>query len=194
MKRQAIKAGGATRYGRRWTAMCLCLCVLAAGMPAISGCAVPSRRPTPAATVLAAMLSAVGAGWPQGGTYALTAPSASREALSPTLLSALYGEAARRWLTGDDPPVCDVAIFLSHTLHPAELAVFRCSDGEATGAVAAVCRARLDTVARHWDGEDYTAWMTGATVTVKGNYVLVAVADDPTPLLRAAVAAIRDGG
>lgn len=186
------------RQAGRGSAVILCLLagILAgmSGMSGMSGCARQDKRPTPAVTVLVTMLGEAGQRWPSGMTYSLTAPAEEDEHLTPTLLSALYGAAARRWLEGDEPPVCDAALFLSEVQHPAELAVFRCATAEAAGAVAAVGRARLDTLTRHWNGGEYAAWLTSANVTVKDTYVLLVVSDDPAPLVRAALSAIAAGG
>lgn len=200
MKRQAFDFRKRTATILRAVAV-LCFCCLSA--TGMSWCARSDRLPTPAVTVLQAMMAATGDDWPQGDTYALTTtpvsepvtvPDEEIKTLTDTLISALYGEASRGWLTGEDPPVCDAAVFLPTVQHPAELAVFRCATAEDAGTVAMTCRARLDDLTRHWETGAYAAWVGGATVTVRERYVLLILTDDPSPLLHAASSAIRAGG
>ncbi len=184
MQRQAVKIKKAVRRGWRWhRSICLLWAAVMFSL-AVTGCASAVGLPASAESVLAAMTQAAGEGWPTGTSYSLTSPPESKNALSSTMISALYGPAARRWLTGDAPPVVDAAVFLSTTMHPAELAVFRCADEEAAGAVAAVCRSRIETLRDHWGETPHAAWVNNAAVTVRGDYVLLAVATDPDPLLR----------
>ncbi len=118
---------------------------------------------------------------------AATATEPGTAPLTDPLLSALFGPSVLPLLeetVGPDgqagaPPVGDVAIYLSLTAHPGELAVFRCSDRTAAMAAAKLCRARLDTIRRAWRGTAYEAITEAATVTLEGNYVLLLVTEDP---------------
>ncbi len=116
--------------------------------------------------------------------------------LTDSLLSALYGEAARGWLDaedGDAPLINDAALFLPAAKIPYELAVFRCSDVRGTMAAAAICRARLDAIRRSWRGSEWVNELENWVVAVEGEYVLLVVASDTDGVLEAARRAIRGG-
>ncbi len=170
----------------------LAFCLSAALLPSLSACGRTDVPPPTAAEVLAVMQTAMesAGGAPDGQSYSRAAPSDTRAYLGDTLLSALYGEAARGLLVseteGAAPAVGDVAIFLSLAPHPAELAVFRCSDARGVTTAAKLCRARLDLVCRTWDDTAYADLVARATVTVEGSYVLLIVADDPAAVTNAA--------
>ena len=173
-------------------------------------CAVScSPTPPPAASeVLLAMETALtDSGQPlPDGTLRLTAsPPDSPHHLTETLFSALYGEAARGLLTGETgqtPPIGDAALYLSLSLSSAagtrELAVFRCSDLRTASTVAGLCQGRLDLLCRAAEGLAEAAAtvntvntvntenaVKGAVVT-EGCYVILAVAEDPAPAIKAA--------
>ena len=115
-----------------------------------------------------------------------------------TLVSALFGEGSRGWFDGDEETLAtvdEVAMYLPCAMHPMELAVFRCPD-EIRGArdVAAACRARLSVIENAWGDSEYGAWIEAATVSVEGQFVILAVYDDPDAVLRAARVVISRGG
>ncbi len=171
-------------------ALALCLSALLAF--SLTACGHADAPPPTAEQVLSAMQTAMEAagGAPDGRMYSRQASPDSRDYLGDTLLSALYGEAARGLLTvgvdGTAPAVGDAAIFLSTAPHPAELAVFRCSDARGVTTAAKLCRARLDLIRRAWDDTAYAALVARGTVTVEGSYVLLIVAEDPDTALYAA--------
>lgn len=163
-----------------------------------SACAGHDAPPPAAVEVLAGMQSAV-LSLPSGVVYARTYPADHPSYLTGTLLSALYGEAARGIAeagtdsgTGDStaeqtvPPVNDAALFLPLAMHPCELAVFRCSDARATATAAGLCRARLDEIRNAWEGTEWAALTERGCVAVEGSFVLLVVADDPQAVLDAA--------
>ena len=151
-----------------------------------------SAPPPAASEVLTAMLTAVtdtAQPLPDGVIRLSSAPTDSPDALTETFLSALYGEAARGLLGEDSThsrPVQDVALYLSVSPYPFELGVFRCVDEDTARAVAALCRGRLDTLARGFRGSAYEVAASGGRVTVEGNWVLLVLCEDPTPVLDAA--------
>jgi hypothetical protein len=113
--------------------------------------------------------------------------------LTDVLLSALYGEAARGWLSdhdGGSPLINDAALLLPAARHPCELAVFRCSDVRGVATVATVCRARLDAIRRAWQGSEWEDVVENATVAVEREYVLLIVAPDAESAFAAARRAI----
>ena len=151
-----------------------------------------SDPPPAASEVLTAMLAAMedtAQPLPDGMIRLTAAPAESPHALTETFFSALYGEAARGLLgEGSDaaPPVQDFALFLAVSLYPCELGVFRCADETTAGEVAALCRGRLDTLAKGFAGSEYAVIASGGRVAVSGNWVILALCEDPTPVLEAA--------
>ena len=151
-----------------------------------------SDPPPAASEVLTALLSAMESTnqpLPDGVIRLTAAPAESPHALTETFFSALYGEAARGLLgEGSDaaPPVQDVALFLAVSLYPCELGVFRCADETTAGEVAALCRGRLDTLAKGFAGSEYAVIASGGRVAVAGNWVILALCEDPAPVLEAA--------
>ena len=153
--------------------------------------------PPPAADLLSVMLSAAEETvqqLPDGVTRLTAADPASPDRLTETFFSALYGEAAGGLLGGDSaqgPPITDGALFLSIAPYPCELAVFCCSDGETARTVAALCRRRLDDLERGFRGSEWEETAAGGRVAMEGNYVLMVLCEDPTPLLEAAARRIH---
>lgn len=151
------------------------------------------NTPPPAASeVLTALLSAMESTnqpLPDGVIRLTASPEDSPNRLTATFFSALYGEAARGLLGEDSThsrPVQDAALYLSVSPYPCELGVFRCVDEDTARAVAALCRGRLDTLARGFRGSAYEVAASGGRVTVEGNWVLLVLCEDPTPVLDAA--------
>ena len=155
-----------------------------------------SGPPPAASEVLTAALTAVtdtAQTLPDGIIRLTAAPAESPHRLTETLLSALYGEAARGLLDGDstdNPPVQDAALYLSVAPYPFELGVFRCADGDTAGEVAALCRGRLDTLARGFAESEWREAAAGGRVAVEGNWVLLVLCEDPAPILEAARRAV----
>ncbi|MBQ4111179.1 MAG: hypothetical protein IJD38_00115 [Clostridia bacterium] len=152
------------------------------------------EAPPPAASeVLAVMLEAMedtAQLTPDGVIRLTAAPSDSPDCLTGTFLAALYGPSAHGLLGegGEQTPaVMDVALFLSMTAYPCELAVFLCADGDTARAVAMLCQSRLDTVARGHKESPWAALAAGGRVAIRGNYVLLALCEDPEPPLTRAI-------
>ncbi len=147
----------ARRPTRRFLSALAVMLLVAVTLPLAACTATPP--PETAADRLETLLAerrAVGP-LPRGMTYHRHADPASRAYLDEDLFSALFGEAARGLLspvpdvTGTStgvPPVNDVALYLSATAAPGELAVLRCSDRRTAETVAKLCAARLDTLRR----------------------------------------------
>ena len=155
-----------------------------------------STPPPAASEVLTAMLEAAettSQSIPDGIIRLTAAPSDSPSHLAETFFAALYGEAGRGMLgreaTEGPPrgaPIQDGALYLSVSPCPWELGVFRCADGDTAREVAALCRGRLDTLRRGFAGSEYAAVASGGRVAVVGNWVFLAVCEDPTTVLDAA--------
>ena len=148
--------------------------------------------PPPASEVLAVMLSAMkdtAQPIPDGAVRLTSAPADSPDYLTETFFAALYGEAARGLLGGDSAPsfpITDAALFLSLSPYPCELACFRCADESAARTVAGLCRGRLDTLSQGYAESEWAGVATGGQVAVKGNWVLLALCEDPSQILEAA--------
>jgi hypothetical protein len=82
--------------------------------------------------------------------------------------------------------VQDAALYLSVSPYPFELGVFRCADGDTAGEVAALCRGRLDTLARGFAESEWREAAASGRVVVEGNWVLLVLCEDPTPIAEAA--------
>ena len=148
--------------------------------------------PPSASEVLTAMLEAAEATTqplPDGVIRLTSAPPDSPNRLTETFFSALYGEMARGLLSEGEnraPLVQDAALYLSASPYPCELGVFRCADGGGAEEVADLCLGRLDTLARGFAGGEYEAVAAKGRVAVVGNWVLLVLCEDPTPLLETA--------
>lgn len=149
--------------------------------------------PPPAASeILSSMLTVMtetAQPLPDGMIRLTAAPDDSPNGLTATLFSALYGEAARGLLrneTTTSPPVQDAALFLSVAPYPCELGVFRCTDESTAQEVAALCRGRLDTLSRGFSGSEYESIASGGRVVVAGNWVFLALCEDPGIVLEVA--------
>ncbi len=177
---------------RSWTTVLVIIGLLCT---VITGCRGRSAPPADAAYVLDAMISAVDA-IPSGyGRYFKAAPD-TKQALSPTLLSALYGASARQWLgDSNDTVLDDAAIYLTEQQHPFELAVLRCrnqgdiSGGE--GSVLGICRSRVAAVNASWQGSEYEEVALKGTVVHDGPFVILVIAQEPELILKAAKKAIQ---
>ena len=188
----------------------LCCLVLILAIPLLLP-ACGTSDPPPAAsevlTVLLGEMEATAQPLPDGVIRLTAAPADSPSRLTEVLFSALYGEAARGLLgedptqnapssdgtpeqagedTAPSPPVQDAALYLSVSPYPFELGVFRCIDGDTAREVAALCRGRLDTLARGYAGSEWVGVAAGGCVAVEGNWVILALCEDPAPVLEAA--------
>ena len=148
--------------------------------------------PPSASEVLTAMLETAATtaqSLPDGVIRLTSAPLDSPSLLTETFFSALYGEAARGLLAEGEnqaPLVQDAALYLSAAPYPCELGVFRCADGEGAAEMADLCLGRLDTLSRGFAGGAYGEVAKGGRVAVVGNWVLLVLCEDPTPLLETA--------
>lgn len=179
---------------RAWTRVAAVVMLAVTVAVAMTGCGHPGPPPS-AASVLEAVLEKGGEGWPKGQIHTLEAEEGTPAHLTASLVSALYGEAARGWFTspeaGGSWPVTDAALFLSTVMHPGEAAVFRCADSDGASSVAKVCRARLEDVKNHWRDSQYAPWTAGGEVVMVGTYVIMVIAVDPAPMVAAARQTVR---
>ena len=149
--------------------------------------------PPSASVVLTSMLTAMedtAQPTPDGITRLTAADPSSPTYLTETFLAALYGPAARGLLEAEEnqpPAVSDVALFLSMTAYPCELAVFLCADSDTARAVAGLCQSRVDTIARGYRETPWAQEAANGRVTVCGNYVLLALCEDPETVLNRAI-------
>ena len=81
--------------------------------------------------------------------------------------------------------------------HPFELAVFRCeNEGDISGGIGSVlgiCRSRLSWAKQVWQGSEYEQLLSHATVVSEKQFVLLIIAEDPSPMIAAAGRVIRKG-
>lgn len=138
---------------------------------------------------------------PAGQVFTRTSDPSAADWLSDTLFAALFGPAARGWLSEDAEPtdisggaiIQDAALFLSLAPHPAELVVLRCADSASALSAATLCRERLRVLRATWSGTDYAAWVESGQVTVAGTFLLFAVSPEADELLRVGARAVRAG-
>ena len=164
----------------------LCLVLLWSISTSLTACGGRHTPPPSASELLTVMQSAMtdtAQLLPDGLIYTRSADPSSPAYLTDIRFSALYGEAARGLLDGGTeqdgvPAVGDAAMFLSIAPYPCELAVFRCSDIRTASTVAALCRGRLDTVARGYAGSEWQGIAEGGRVAVEGCYVVLVIAED----------------
>lgn len=175
----------------------LCCLVLILAIPLLLP-ACGTSDPPPAAsevlTVLLGEMEATAQPLPDGVIRLAAAPEDSPDRLTSVFFSALYGEAARGLLgegSETPPPVQDAALFLAVSPYPCELGVFRCVDEATARELAALCRGRLDTLARGFAGGEHEAAASGGRVMVAENWVVLALCEDPAPVLEAARAFLR---
>ena len=175
----------------------LCCLVLILAIPLLLP-ACGTSDPPPAAsevlTVLLGEMEATAQPLPDGVIRLAAAPEDSPDRLTAVFFSALYGEAARGLLgegSATSPPVQDAALFLAVSPYPCELGVFRCVDEVTARELAGLCRGRLDTLARGFAGGEHEAAASGGRVMVAGNWVVLALCEDPAPVLEAARAFLR---
>ena len=126
-------------------------------------------------------------GLPSGKVYSMKAARGDDEYLSEHLINSLYGDGstpvmADGWL--------DLALFLSSSAHPCEMAVFLCNSRNTANDTARMLCRRLDVI-RHTKSDcELSCYFDSASVTVKGNYVLLVISSDTENILKVASKAI----
>ena len=119
---------------------------------------------------------------PAGKILIRSLPQENDRHLSDTLLAVTFGN-------GSLPPaldgVRDAACFFSYT-QPCELAVFLCNSNNAAQNVAKMCLRRLDLLKVQYahDAANQDCF-ENAAVVVRGKWVVLCVAPDPSAALRA---------
>ena len=179
---------------RRFCLLLLLLSLSFVPLCTACGTSVPPPAASEVLTVLLGEMEATAQPLPDGVIRLTAAPEDSPDRLTAVFFSALYGEAARG-LLGEGgvspPPVQDAALFLAVSPYPCELGVFRCVDEATARELAALCRGRLDTLARGFAGGEHEAAASGGRVMVAGNWVVLALCEDPATVLEAARAFLR---
>ena len=127
-------------------------------------------------------------GLPAGKTYDLNAPKGNSEYLDERVVASLFGE-------GSSPPTrsgwLDLALFLSTSDHPCELAVFLCDSPDTASDTSRILCQRLDVIRTAKDKTEHSAMLDAATVTVIGNYVILAISSDADNAIKIARAMIK---
>ena len=141
-----------------------------------------SYEKTPCIDVVYAMAKAE-KGLPAGKYYSLSAPEGSKEYLSDSLISSLFGNGAypriaEGWI--------DAALFLSLTSHPCEFAVILCRDRDTAEDTARLLTSRIDAIKITKTDPNYKDMTDGATATVRGNYAILIISSDRGDAIRAA--------
>ena len=181
----------AVRRPRRFVYVSLLLTAWLFVSGSVTACTASNAPPPTAWEVLAVMQNTMRESaqtLPDGCTYTRAVAPDDPAYLSDILLTALMGEAAPELtVDGVDPaPIGDIALFLSETPYPCELAVLRCSDARSTTTAAKLCRARLDTLRRAYARTEWADLVERGTVSVQGSYVLLVVCEDPRSVVRGA--------
>ena len=125
---------------------------------------------------------------PAGQIYDLSAPEGDSEYFDERIINSLWGE-------GSPPPMrqgwIDLALFLPSSGHPCELAVFLCdSPDTATDTARLLCR-RLDVIRSNKKNAEYSVMLDSASVTIVGNYVILAVSSDTEKAIKIAREVIK---
>ena len=127
-------------------------------------------------------------GLPAGKIYDLNAPEGNPEYLDERVIASLFGN-------GSPPPMrsgwLDMALFMSTSDHPCELAVFLCDSPDTASDTARLLCQRLDIIRTVKAKSEYSQMLDSASVTVMGNYVLLAISSDTNNAIKIARAAIK---
>lgn len=123
-------------------------------------------------------------GLPSGKIYSMNAPRGDDEYLSEHLINSLYGDGstpvmADGWL--------DLALFLPSSSHPCEFAVFLCDSRDTANDTARMLCRRLDVIRHTKNSSELSYYFDSASVTVKGNYVLLIISSDTESAINTAV-------
>lgn len=125
---------------------------------------------------------------PAGTAYSTDADEDSPHFLRRELLAVTYG------IPLDFDGIESGAIWLSGFRHPCEFAVFLCKDANAAEDISLFFNQRIrmlkksSSISAHMckmTVEEYTDYVSGATVTVSGRYVALIISSDPRTARRA---------
>ena len=126
-------------------------------------------------------------GLPSGKVYSMKAARGDDEYLSEHLINSLYGE-------GGTPVMSDgwldLAVFLPSSAHPCEMAVFLCDSRDTANDTARMLCRRLDSLRQAKGNGELSYYFESASVTVRGNYVLLVISSDTESILKIAAKAI----
>ena len=160
--------------------LCLVFCFFA-----LPSCA--ERKPASCREVLLALIDSE-IGLPAGKIYDLNAPEGNSEYIDERVISSLFWE-------GSAPPMrsgwLDMALFLSTSDHPCELAVFLCDSPDTASDTARILCQRLDVIRTAKAKTEHSAMLDAATVTVIGNYVLLVISSDTDNSIKIARSLIK---
>lgn len=132
--------------------------------------------------ILSAMTDAE-VGLPSGRIYSMSAMRGDEEYLSEHLINSLYGEGgipvmAEGWL--------DLALFLPSHDHPCEMAVFLCNSNETAIDTARMLSRRLGSLRQIKQDSEFSYYFESASVTIRGNYVLLVISSDTENAIKSA--------
>lgn len=126
-------------------------------------------------------------GLPAGKVYCMAAQRGDDEYLPQNLINSLYGGGSRPVMADG---WIDLAVYLSTTPHPCELAVFLCDKEETARDTATMLCSRIDAIRTSKSSQEYSPLLDSATVTVIRNYVLLVVSSDVEGAITEAAKAI----
>ncbi len=154
------------------------LLILIAILIALPSCSVKSVSPK---NVVERLCDAE-AGLAAGTVYSTDADEGSPHFLRRELLAVTYG------IPLNFDGIESGAIWLSGFRHPCEFAVFLCKDANAAEDISLFFNQRIKTLKKNvhvsapmckLTAEEYTNYVSGATVTVSGRYVALIISSDP---------------
>lgn len=122
-------------------------------------------------------------GLPSGRIYSMRAMRGDEEYLSEHLINSLYGEGgtpvmANGWL--------DLAVFLPSLDHPCEMAVFLCDSKDSANDTARMLSRRLGSLRQIKQDSEFSYYFESASVTIRGNYVLLVISSDTENAIKSA--------
>ena len=142
-----------------------------------------TEQKTPTCREIISAITESEIGLPAGKYYSILSPEGDDEYLSDSLLLALYGSSAtpkisKNWI--------DYAVFLSATSSPCEFTAVCCRDRNTANDTAKLLSARLNVIKSTRKDTLYAPLLAQATVTVRGNFVLLIISSDTDAALSAA--------
>ena len=127
---------------------------------------------------------------PAGSIYSLSTAPGDKEYLSPTLLTALYGnESSEKILEG----WLDCALFIPFSAHPCEFAVVYCRDRDTAEDTARLFTARLNHIRNAKSAPEHEQMLESASVTIHKNYVFFIISQNEKEALAIAKDATKGG-
>ncbi len=145
------------------------LCAVCIVLLCLSSCSSHTRSKS-AREILTGLMEECDFIIPDGCIYEYGAEEGSEGFLSPSLISALYGEEAPdEALAYTD----DYAIYLSGFAEPYEIAVFHCRAESDTDKLYAICSERIDQLKVLLLQTSYAGFADTAQICIHGKYVIM---------------------